>query len=580
MYRINSYTIEDAIVVSDVFAKSFISTEVEVVPVSINDNNILGNIYGDDENYKCFPDIGEDIVNTELCVRKIVNNSQILFDMKSSNLKKNTASDKPFWVTGGGTVVDIDIYCNKERHEIPETRYNKQLLKYIDMDIAFHQEIYDETQALIDSGANVSLNLKDWNKRSRELLLKGEDGYKIKDENNSVPSGIKIYFTVKRKVGLYKGQKLVGRYGNKGVISEIRPVKKMPHFGNGEVVHVFFDSLGVPGRLNIFQLYEQTITAQARQIKEHLKTLTDVKEKERILFTFLRIYNEEHADFVEADYRAECKTKKQKEKYFTDFIEVYGIFVHIEAFWHKKLMWDSVNEVYDTFDFFKPYRVYFWQEDTQRWTHQIKDEYIGTMYLMKMKQSSKKGLSIRSTGPVNNYGLPDKSDDVKKFFIKHSNTPVRLGRQELENTMMFMDPEFVVKEFLFHRNSPIARMELGTKLMENYRGVDDIDATGLMTNKNVDILDVHLLQMGYELQFEYDVLDFSDEPGIKTHIYNGRKYLCTSDEMRHIIAYDIAKARYESLEAGEIYLGNIADFDDFIEAVAKELEKQVEDYMK
>lgn len=578
MYRIDMFTIEDAIVVSDRFAKSFLSTEVELVKVTINDNNFLGNIYGDDEHYKCFPDIGETIKDNKLCVWKILNNSQILFDMKNSNTKQSNVSDIDFW--NNGTVVDIDIYCNKKRDEIPNTRYNQQILSYIDMDIDFYQEIYTVTQHLIDKGEKVSMSIKEWNKRAQELLNKDEEtGYKIKDENNSVFSNIVIYFLIKRKVGLSRGQKLVGRYGNKGVISAIKPVKEMPHFGNGEVVDVIFDSLGVPNRLNIFQLYEQSVTAQMRQVRDHLKTLKTVKEKEDIFFTFLACYNEEQADRVRQDYLEENKTQADKEAYFRDYIEKYGIYTHIESFWHKKLMWDSVNEVYDKFDFLKPYRIYFWQKDTQRWARQINDEYIGYMHVMKMKQSSKKGLSVRSTGPVNNYGLPDKSDDAKKFIIRHSNTPVRFGRQETENNLMFMNPELIVKEFLFQRNSPVARMELGKEILESYNGVYDINTTGLMTNKNVEMLEAHLLQMGYELCEEYDILDLSEGDGIKTHIYNGRKYICTTDEIRHIIARDLAKIRVESLEPGEIYLGKTADFEDFIDKIADALKDQIETYM-
>ena len=578
MYRIDMFTIEDAIVVSDRFAKSFLSTEVELVKVTINDNNFLGNIYGDDEHYKCFPDIGEDIKDNKLCVWKILNNSQILFDMKNSNTKQSNVSDIDFW--NSGTVVDIDIYCNKKRDEIPNTKYNQQILSYIDMDIEFYQEVYATTQKLIDKGENVSMSIKEWNKRAKELLDKDEEtGYKIKDENNSVFSNIVIYFLIKRKVGLSRGQKLVGRYGNKGVISLIKPTREMPHFGNGEVVDVIFDSLGVPNRLNIFQLYEQSVTAQMRQIRDHLKTVKSLKEKEDIFFTFLACYNEEQAERVKQDYLEENKTKADKEAYFRDYIEKYGIYTHIESFWHKKLMWDSVNEVYDKFDFLKPYRIYFWQKDTQRWARQIKDEYIGYMHVMKMKQSSKKGLSVRSTGPVNNYGLPDKSDDAKKFIIRHSNTPVRFGRQETENNLMFMDPEYIVKEFLFQRNSPVARMELGKEMLENYNGVYDIDATGLMTNKNVEMLEAHLLQMGYELSEEYDILDLTEGDGVKTHIYNGRKYICTTDEIRHIIARDLARVRVESLEPGEIYLGKTADFEDFIDKIADALKNQIEDYM-
>lgn len=579
MYRIDMFTIEDAIVVSDRFAKSFLSTEVELVKVTINDNNFLGNNYGDENHYKCFPDIGEDIKDNKLCTWKILNNSQILFDMKNSNLSKSNVSDVDFW--NSGTIVDMDIYCNKSRDQIPNTRYNEQIIKYIDMDIDFQTEVYEVTQDLIDRGMKVSNSIKEWNIRAKRLLDKDEEnGYKIKDDNNSNFSFAVIYFLIKRKVGLSRGQKLVGRYGNKGVISKIKPVKEMPHFGNGEVIDVIFDSLGVPNRLNIFQLYEQSVTAQARQIRDHLKTLDNLEEKEEILFKFLRCYNEEQADRVYKDYLEENKTRHDKEMYFKRYIETYGIYVHIESFWHKKCMWDSVNEVYDTFDFLSPYNIYFWQKDTNRWVKQINKEYIGYMHIMKMKQSSKKGLSVRSTGPINNYGLPDKSDDAKKFLIRHSNTPVRSGRQETENMLMFISPEYIVKEFLFQRNSPVARMELGKELMEDYRGVEDIPTTGLMTNKNVEMLEAHLLQMGYELEFEYDVIDLTEGDELKTHIYNNRKYICTTDEMRHIIARDLARIRLDSENAKDIYLGNVDDFEDFVDEIADQIKYQIEDYLK
>ena len=143
---------------------------------------------------------------------------------------------------------------------------------------------------------------------------------------------------------------------------------------------------------------------------------------------------------------------------------------------------------------------------------------------------------------------------------------------------MFMKPEYIVKEFLFQRNSPVARMALGDALQENYDGVYDIPVTGLMTNTNVEILEVHLLQMGYELEALYDVIDLTPEPGIKTHIYNGRKYICTTEEIRHIIARDLANARIDN--TGEIYVGTDDNFERFVDEIAAELENQIEAFME
>ena len=88
MYLVDLDTLEDAIVVSESLAKSMKSTEVEKVKVPINDNDFLLNLYGDNDNYKAFPDIGEFTNDKILCVKRRIINSQILFDLKSGNSKK------------------------------------------------------------------------------------------------------------------------------------------------------------------------------------------------------------------------------------------------------------------------------------------------------------------------------------------------------------------------------------------------------------------------------------------------------------------------------------------------------------
>lgn len=576
MFRLNMWNLEDAITVSTRLAARFTSTNVYLIKVALNDNNILSRIY---PCQKCFPDIGEDIQFNTLCSKRTLVESQKLFDLKSSNLKKAMASDVPF--LANGTVVDLDIYCNKPREDIPNKQYNEQIIQYIDADIDFHTRVWETTQELIDSGVKVSSAIREWNSRCFKLLSKGEeDGYIIKDDTNSPFSNIVMYFLVKEKVGLERGQKLCGRYGNKGVISKVIPTREMPHMETGEVIDVCFDSLGIPGRLIIMPLIEKSVTAQARQIRDKIRTLKKLKDKEDMLFTFLGIYNTEHMRRVKEDYLEENKTKEDKFHYFRDFIETYGIFSHIAPFWREVSAWKAINEVYDRFEFLHPYRIYFWQKETKRWVKQIKPDYTGYMYIMKLKQTAEKGLSVRGTGPVNNYGLPDKSNAAKNFTVQHSDTAVRMGRQEFENNLMYMDPYTIVKEYLFQRNSPVGSMELGSQLYDHYEGVYDIEPTNRMVNKNVEILDARLLQMGYEMEFQYDLLDLSEEPGIKTHIYNSQKYICPTEEMCKIVAKDIVRLRYETMDAGNVYIGKDTDYEAFLDKVADEVQRQITMYLR
>ncbi len=62
------------------------------------------------------------------------------------------------------------------------------------------------------------------------------------------------------------GDKLAGRHGNKGVISQIRKVEDMPHFEDGTPVDIILNPLGVASRMNIGQILETTLGWAAKTL--------------------------------------------------------------------------------------------------------------------------------------------------------------------------------------------------------------------------------------------------------------------------------------------------------------------------
>ncbi|WP_259285976.1 DNA-directed RNA polymerase subunit beta [Candidatus Nasuia deltocephalinicola] len=65
-----------------------------------------------------------------------------------------------------------------------------------------------------------------------------------------------IRISIISKKNLQVGDKMSGRYGNKGVISKILPINEMPYIYNGKNVDIILNPLGVPSRMNIGQLLE------------------------------------------------------------------------------------------------------------------------------------------------------------------------------------------------------------------------------------------------------------------------------------------------------------------------------------
>lgn len=62
------------------------------------------------------------------------------------------------------------------------------------------------------------------------------------------------------------GDKLSGRHGNKGVISQIRPVEDMPYLEDGTPVDIILNPLGVPSRMNLGQILETHLGMAAAKL--------------------------------------------------------------------------------------------------------------------------------------------------------------------------------------------------------------------------------------------------------------------------------------------------------------------------
>ncbi|WP_441749867.1 hypothetical protein, partial [Helicobacter pylori] len=85
-----------------------------------------------------------------------------------------------------------------------------------------------------------------------------EEKLSILEKDDILPNGVikkvKLYIATKRKLKV--GDKMAGRHGNKGIVSNIVPVADMPYTADGEPVDIVLNPLGVPSRMNIGQILE------------------------------------------------------------------------------------------------------------------------------------------------------------------------------------------------------------------------------------------------------------------------------------------------------------------------------------
>ncbi|MGB8275158.1 MAG: DNA-directed RNA polymerase subunit beta [Alphaproteobacteria bacterium] len=84
---------------------------------------------------------------------------------------------------------------------------------------------------------------------------------------------VKVFVAVKRK--LQAGDKMAGRHGNKGVISNIVPIEDMPYLEDGTPVDIVLNPLGVPSRMNVGQILETHLGWAAAGLGRQVGALLD-----------------------------------------------------------------------------------------------------------------------------------------------------------------------------------------------------------------------------------------------------------------------------------------------------------------
>jgi len=81
---------------------------------------------------------------------------------------------------------------------------------------------------------------------------------------------VRVGVAQQRKVT--EGDKMAGRHGNKGVISQVVPIEDMPFLEDGTAVEIILNPLGVPGRMNIGQILETHLGWAADRMGFKVKT--------------------------------------------------------------------------------------------------------------------------------------------------------------------------------------------------------------------------------------------------------------------------------------------------------------------
>lgn len=153
--------------------------------------------------------------------------------------------------------------------------------------IALRMKDEDASEAIERAQKQIQAHEKEFERRFADKRGKITAG---DDLAPGVLKMVKVFLAVKRRI--QPGDKMAGRHGNKGVVSNVVPVEDMPYMASGETVDIVLNPLGVPSRMNIGQILEVHLGWAAKGLGRKIQAMMEAQAAVADLRKFLDdIYN-------------------------------------------------------------------------------------------------------------------------------------------------------------------------------------------------------------------------------------------------------------------------------------------------
>jgi len=428
---------EDAIIISESFAKKFKNYTYETITVPIYPNSILKmNAHG-----KLLPDIGDEfnygdtILSVGTFDNKVQNIFNFLLDISksssASSVRKNLELIK-------AKVVNVEVHKLSKKKTLIDAQTQQVL------DVRYQQfrenieKVYDELKNNINDEKLVRNIIKKFytiNKSSR----------KIKNVNDAVYF-IKIDLVHEEEI--WEGDKFSTRGANKGVTSIILPDELMPKDENGKPYDMIISPFAIPSRMNTNQIYEALVNNFVQHIEDELLQGNVKKAFDMILdiqsIVGKSFYNRTKR-FIEL-----LDNDDNLFKAFLEDVKKNGLYIVVDSFKDKNVSRQDIEKLYEKYNIPLMSKVKIKAKEITKYITGIEKDYLpdeieieafsGILYTYKLFKIARYILNARSIGPYHKIlKVPTRG--------RSNQGGCRIGNNEFDMLLTF-DSKYVVKEFI------------------------------------------------------------------------------------------------------------------------------------
>lgn len=496
-YVATDKTMEDSIWISKSAQKKLTSIFYKKVEVNVNDNDILLNLMGDDNNYKSFPEIGERVQNGILCAVRRERTEDSLFTQSVNMLQRTLMSDDIYTPGDNCEVIDIDIKCNNPA--LLRDKYtNSSALKLYEDHMRFISEFVETVNKLMRkyNTKNLSYDLDKMKFRFQQEL----NGVQFMEKN--VYNGTIITFMLKEINIPSVGDKISNRCGGKGVLAQIIPDELMPKLAlTGEPLEMLFNAGTCPNRLNPGQFHEMSLTHIGKCICDLARLgVFDQTETIQEYIKLLSFCAPEEAEEMANNYNV--LSDEEKDMYFQSIIDSGNLYMSIKPM-SESMSLDMLEELYNNFSYITQRQILMPLENSEGKIRFVPARRLGVvghfaMYRLQQYAEEKHSVTAMSSTNLRNENSRNKAN--KNYRATHQATPVNFGNMELGD-LGHMGMEHVVEFLMIHSVSPHAR-RLVEKIFTDDPYLVNIRLDGDSKNRSAEILAAYMKFLGYRLVFE------------------------------------------------------------------------------
>ena len=439
----------DAFVCSESFAKKFKHTETKEVEFVVNANELLINFYGNNNKYKPFPNIGEQVdPNSHILLAKRKINKNILPYFTNTYINNiHFTNDEIFY--SEGTIKNIYVLKNVK----DQTSFDRNKNLTIDYLDNIHNQLKQEHLRFYEFINNFIKNNSDYtvNSELKKMYQKIYNVYVVEKPviyEDTEFNGYLVKFTiVKENIPIKVGSKISSFHASKGLISKIVKDEDMPIDENGKRIDLILNTNSIISRQNLGIIIEIIIN----NILEYIFENDNINKIHNLYIELNEILNKD-------THILEDLKKLSKEDLISilqDMKENNDYYIVLEPY-------SENNTLENIIKFVNKYNINLYKQLTRNGKKLNGKVLSGNLYILKLKHEPNKKMSYASINQISSRTKqPTKSTiDFKKSKAINNHTSASIAEMEFIDLLTVRRDNNILKELLFLRSSDIVNRDI------------------------------------------------------------------------------------------------------------------------